>query len=356
LLELESAIVALAPGTRIGPYEVAEQIGAGGMGEVYRATDTHLARHVAIKVLPATVASDAERLARFEREARTLASLNHPNIAAVYGLEKNKGTMALVMELVEGPTLAEQIAERPLPLHEALRVAGQIAEAMDAAHETGIVHRDLKPANIKLRTDGTVKVLDFGLAKALSQPGSGGDQAELTTALTREQGVLGTPSYMSPEQTRGLVVDRRTDVWAFGCVLFEMLTGRRAFDGATTADVMAHVLGTEPDWTVLPLATPPSVRRLVKRCLEKDVKRRQRDIADARADLVDLNADRPDVKRFPGGVAATDPLVTASGVGGIRTGNPGPGGCSNQRPRVMARCRSSRRAHAGSGRTGHAGR
>ena len=228
-------LMALHAGTRIGAYEVGALIGAGGMGEVYRATDINLTRQVAIKVLPDTFANDPERLARFEREAKTLASLNHPNIAQIYGLEKSDGIRALVMELVEGPTLADRIAQGPIPVDEALPVAKQIAEALEAAHEQGIIHRDLKPANIKVRPDGIVKVLDFGLAKALEPISAAGVDATASPTITSPAmmtgvGVLlGTAAYMSPEQARGKAVDKRTDIWAFGCVLYEMLTGQRAF-------------------------------------------------------------------------------------------------------------------------------
>jgi eukaryotic-like serine/threonine-protein kinase len=238
--------VSLALGTRLGPYEVAAQIGVGGMGEVYRATDTNLARQVAIKVLPAAVAADAERLARFDREAKTLAALNHPNIAAIYGLEKSAGTTALVMELVEGPTLADRIGRGPIPIDEALPIAKQIAEALEAAHEQAIIHRDLKPANIKVRVDGTVKVLDFGLAKAMVPAAAPGDLANspaiTSPAMTQAGMILGTAAYMSPEQARGKPVDRRADVWAFGCILYEMVTGRRVFTGEDVSDTLAAVL------------------------------------------------------------------------------------------------------------------
>jgi serine/threonine protein kinase/Tol biopolymer transport system component len=278
--------MAIGPGARIGPYEVTALLGAGGMGEVYRATDTNLARQVAIKVLPESMAADAERLARFDREAKTLAALNHPHIAAIYGLERSDGQTALVMELVEGPTLADRIADGPIPVDEALAIAKQIAEALEAAHEQGIIHRDLKPANIKLRTDGTVKILDFGLAKALEP--APGTRVEVTAsptittpAMTGMGMILGTAAYMSPEQAKGRPADKRSDVWAFGCVLFEMLTGKRAFDGEDVSDTIAAVLRGEPDWTSLPTNAPTAVRRLVERCLEKDRRRRVADISAA---------------------------------------------------------------------------
>ncbi len=260
--------MALTPGTRLGPYDVSDQIGVGGMGEVYRATDTNLGRQVAIKVLPDTFLHDPERLARFEREARTLASLNHPNIASIYGLEKAGGIRGLVMELVEGPTLAERIAQGPFAIEEALPIAKQIAEALEAAHEQGIVHRDLKPANVKVRPDGTVKVLDFGLAKALEPAGApspGMTQSPTITSPAMMTGIgvlLGTAAYMSPEQARGKAVDKRTDVWAFGAVLYEMLTGKRAFPGDEVSDVLASVLAREPDWTMLPAGLSPAPRQL----------------------------------------------------------------------------------------------
>jgi len=273
----------LSPGTRLGPYEVTAQIGVGGMGEVYRATDTNLKRAVAIKVLPASVAADAERLPRFQREAEVLASLNHPNIAAIYGLERSGATTALVMELVEGPTLADRIAAQgAIPIDEALPIAKQIAEALEAAHEKGIIHRDLKPANIKLRPDGVVKVLDFGLAKALT-PDPVADLSNsptLSMAATQAGMILGTAGYMSPEQAEGRTVDRRTDVWAFGAVLYEMLTGRRAFHAADVSDTLAAVLMKEPDWTALPATVPPAVVTVLRRCLQKDRKQRVRDIGD----------------------------------------------------------------------------
>ena len=284
----------LAPGTRLGGYEIVGPLGAGGMGEVYRARDTSLGRDVAIKVLPAAFAQDAERLARFEREARILASLNHPSIATLYCIEAVGAGRALVMELVEGSGLGEVM--RPgsgMRAGDAVAIARQIIDALDAAHERGIVHRDLKPANVRITPDGVVKVLDFGLAKA------GGDGSpELTnspTAIgpTASGVVLGTAPYMSPEQARGKLVDKRTDIWAFGCVMYEMLAGRRAFPGETSSDTIAAILEREPDWSALPATTPFGVRRLLQRCLEKDPKRRLRDIADARRDLEEVDAPVP---------------------------------------------------------------
>ncbi len=282
----------LSAGTRLGPYEILAPLGAGGMGEVYRATDTNLKRQVAIKVLPAAVAADGERLARFQREAEVLAALNHPNIAHIHGLEKSDGTIALVMELVEGPTLADRIAQGAIPVDEALPIAKQIAEALEAAHEQGIIHRDLKPANIAFTADGQVKVLDFGLAKAMDM--SGGGRAEVTAsptmtspgAMTAVGIILGTAAYMSPEQARGLTVDKRTDIWAFGCVLYELLTRRRAFPGTTITDTLAAILAREPDWRGLPEATPLGVRRLLRRCLQKNPVLRLRDVGDARIELL----------------------------------------------------------------------
>jgi serine/threonine-protein kinase len=278
--------MAFGPGTRLGSYEIGDQIGVGGMGEVYRATDTNLKRAVAVKVLPQSVAADAERLARFQREAEILASLNHSNIAAIYGLERSTGTTALVMELVEGPTLADRIPQGPIPIDEALPIARQIADALEAAHEQGIIHRDLKPANIKVRPDGTVKVLDFGLAKAL-EPAAASTMvsraATITTpAMTQAGLILGTAAYMSPEQARGKVVDKRTDIWAFGCVLFEMLTGVRAFDAEDVSLTLSIVLQREPDFTALPSAVPPHVGQTVRLCLRKDPRQRPGDMRDVR--------------------------------------------------------------------------
>jgi Tol biopolymer transport system component len=290
--------LALTPGTRLGPYEVTAQIGVGGMGEVYRATDTNLKRAVAIKVLPASVAADVERLARFQREAEVLASLNHPNIAAIYGLERTPGMTGLVMELVEGPTLADRIARGAIPIEEALPIAKQIAEALEAAHDQGIIHRDLKPANIKLRSEGTVKVLDFGLAKEMAPVGrvlNVSQSPTITTPalMTRVGVILGTAAYMSPEQARGKPVDKRADIWAFGCVLYEMLTGRPAFGGDDVTDTLAFIITKEPDWNALPIETPPSLRRLLRRCLEKGLRRRLHDIGDARLEIEDTGHEAP---------------------------------------------------------------
>jgi len=296
--------VSLLPGTRLGPYEVAAQIGAGGMGEVYRATDTNLKRHVAIKVLPTSVAEDPERLARFHREAEMLAALNHPNIAHIHGLEKSDGTVALVMELVEGPTLADRIAKGAVPIDEALPIAKQILDALEAAHGQGIVHRDLKPANIKVRPDGTAKILDFGLAKALEPMATMAATVSMsptitTPAMTQAGLILGTAAYMSPEQAVGKPADKRSDLWAFGVVLLEMLTGRQVFDGETVSHVLASVLKDQPDWTALPARTPASIHRLLRRCLEKDCKRRLDSAGDARLEIDDALVSTPDGTAVP---------------------------------------------------------
>ena len=287
----------LTAGQYIGPYEIVSPLGAGGMGEVYRARDTKLKRDVALKILPAHVSRDVERLARFEREARVLASLNHPHIATIYGVDETDGVRALILELVEGPTLAERLGGGPMPLREALSAARQIAEALDAAHEKGIVHRDLKPANIKVTPDGIVKVLDFGIAKMRAPDDAAVEASTVTTVGTRAGALLGTAAYMSPEQARGQAVDKRSDIWAFGCVLYEMLTGRAAFGAETVSDTLARVLEREPEWDRLPPATPPQVRRLLQRCLEKKPKERLRDIGDARIDLDERSRIVPELPR-----------------------------------------------------------
>ena len=296
--------MSLTVGDRLGHYGVTALIGEGGMGQVYRATDTQLNRDVALKILPDAFAADPDRLARFQREAHVLASLNHPNIAAIYGIEEAEGTRALVLELVEGPTLADRIAKGPIPLNEALPIAKQIAEALEAAHEAGVIHRDLKPANIKVREDGTVKVLDFGLAKAMdtTPQGDPSQSPTLTAAATQMGVIIGTAAYMSPEQGAGKPVDKRGDIWSFGVVLFEMLTAQRAFTGETVSHVLASVLKTDPDWTLLPTALPQPLVRLLRRCLEKEPKRRLRDVGEAVIHLEE---------------AATPPVVEASGGTGV---------------------------------------
>ena len=283
--------MAIGLGSRVGPYEVTALLGEGGMGKVWRGRHTGLKRDDALKVLPDAFASDRDRLARFQREAQVLASLNHPNIARVYGLEHADGVQALVIELVDGPTLADRIAQGPIPVEEALAIAKQIAEALDAAHEQGIIHRDLKPANIKLRADGVVKVLDFGLAKALDSAPAAIDVSQSPTItspamMTGVGVILGTAAYMSPEQARGKTVDKRTDIWAFGCVLYEMLAGKPGFDGADSTEMIAAVVRGEPEWSALPTDTPPGLRALLKRCLEKDPRHRLRDIGDVGFELV----------------------------------------------------------------------
>ena len=274
----------LHPGTTLGPYHVTAKIGEGGMGEVYRARDTNLDRDVAIKVLPEAFTSDPDRLARFEREAKVLASLNHPNIGAIYGLEKSGDTRALVLELVEGPTLAERIKQGPIPVDEALPIAKQIAEALEAAHEAGVIHRDLKPANVVVKDDGTVKVLDFGLAKALD-PNPTGDPSQsptLTAAATQMGVIMRTAAYMSPEQARGKPVDKRADIWAFGVVLLEMLTGRKVFEGEDVSMTLSSVLQRDPDWGLLPTTVSPVLTVFLRQCLAKDPNERVHDVADVR--------------------------------------------------------------------------
>jgi eukaryotic-like serine/threonine-protein kinase len=340
--------MALQQGTRLGAYEIISPLGAGCMGEVYRARDTKLQRDVALKILPETMARDAQRMARFEREAQVLASLNHPNIAAIYGLEESNGVRALVMELVEGQTLGECISAAPgfspasaglktgsttgerrsgigegwalprergaLPYEDALPIARQIAEALEYAHERGVIHRDLKPANVKITPEGTVKVLDFGLAKVLETQDSTAtmDMANSPTlsAMATQAGmILGTAAYMSPEQAKGQRVDRRADIWAFGCVLYEMLTGRKPFEGETISDVLAPVIKSEPDWDAIPYTTARSIQRLVRRCLQKDQRQRLQAIGEARITIEET-------------IAGTDAVA----AGFTRPPGPEPGG------------------------------
>jgi Tol biopolymer transport system component len=304
--------VPLAPGHDLSHYRLVERIGEGGMGVVWKATDTTLGRAVAIKVLPQVFAGDPERMARFEREARLLASLNHPHIASVYGVGSAEGVRFLAMELIEGDDLSQRIARGPAPMSEAFELARQVADALEAAHEKGIIHRDLKPANVKLTTDGQVKVLDFGLAKALegesATPTSSAmsHSPTITSPMTAANVILGTAAYMSPEQARGKPVDRRADIWAFGCVLYECLTGRRTFAGETVSDTIAKILEREPDWAALPAATPVKVRELLRRCLEKDSRKRLRDIGDARLELEEVLA---------AGVSASG--IAAAAVGSV---------------------------------------
>jgi eukaryotic-like serine/threonine-protein kinase len=339
----------LEAGSRFGPYRVQTAIGAGGMGEVYRARDENLGRDVALKILPSAFATDPERLARFEREARVLAALNHPNIAGIHGVEANAGVKALVMELVEGPTLAERIAVGPLPAAEALAIARQIADALDAAHASGIVHRDLKPLNVKVRPDGVVKVLDLGLAKAMmsgygrnsdaviDDAERGGAHAPSVTqsAITWTGEVLGTVAYMSPEQAMAKPLDARSDIWAFGCVLFEMLTGRAAFLEGSAAETLARIIDGEPPWEWLPLSTSPRLKRLLRRCLEKDPRRRLHAAGDVRIELEEIIAEpRPEAPHFmlksrarfyvPAAVVALLAAVAALtwGAVGRRSSNP----------------------------------
>ena len=311
--------MSLTPGTRLGAYDILAIIGAGGMGEVFRARDTRLQRDIALKVLPDTFVRDPDRLARFRREALVLAALNHPNVAAIFGVEESTDTLALVLELVDGPTLADRIEQGPLPLDEALPIAAQIADALESAHEQGVIHRDLKPANIKIRPDGTVKVLDFGLAKALDTSPTSSDAAGPTItspALMTAAGVLlGTAAYMSPEQAKGRPADRRSDIWAFGVVLFEMLSGRRVFKGDDVADTLAAVLRAEPSWNELPAGTPIGVRRILRRCLQKDPKRRLQHIGDARLELADVGQEDPTALRVAPVRRRLWPIVAAATAG-----------------------------------------
>jgi eukaryotic-like serine/threonine-protein kinase len=309
----------LTRGSRLGSFEIVSPLGAGGMGEVWRATDQRLERDVALKMLPADLVAHPDRVSRFEREARLLASLSHPAIATLFGAERIDGRIVLVMELADGEDLARRLRRGPIPLDEALSIARQVAEALEAAHDKGIVHRDLKPANVKVAPDGRVKVLDFGLAKAWDEKGAGSDDSEaptITDTGTSAGLVVGTAAYMSPEQARGRPVDRRTDVWAFGVLLFEMLTARRLFAGETRSDTLAAVLAREIDWSPLPATTPPSVRRLLSRCLSRDAKHRLHDIADARIELEDREeiAAEALAARRPSLLARVAPGVIAGAV------------------------------------------
>jgi serine/threonine protein kinase len=302
--------MSLAPGTRLGPYEILAPIGAGGMGEVYRARDAKLNRDVALKILPDAFVTDPDRLARFRREAQVLASLNHPSIGHIYGFEDSGASHALVLELVEGPTLADRIVHGPMALADAAPIARQIAEALEAAHDHGVIHRDLKPANIKVSDDGTVKVLDFGLAKVLDPATSGAEvmnSPTLSARATQLGMILGTAAYMAPEQAKGRAVDKRADVWAFGAVLYEMLSGQRAFKGDDVSDTLAAVLRQDIDWRELPASTPAAVRQLIARCLDRDPKRRLRDIGEARVLLESPAAAHAD--QSVAGPLAASPVV-----------------------------------------------
>src|SRR5215470_14512600 len=283
-------------GTRLGFHEITALLGKGGMGEVYRATDTKLKRDVAIKILPEEFSRDPDRVSRFKREAQVLASLNHPNIAAIYDLQEADGAQFLVLELVEGETVADRITRGPIPVEEALNIAKSVCEALEAAHERGIIHRDLKPANVKVTPDGKVKVLDFGLAKAMDNAPASATLSNSPTMLSGTMGgiILGTAAYMSPEQASGKVVDKRSDIWSFGVVLWEMLTGKRLFDGSeTVSHTLADVLRAAIDFTKLPATTAGSIRQLLKRCLDRNVKTRLRDIGEARIVLANPAASEP---------------------------------------------------------------
>ena len=348
----------MAPEKRLGSYEILSPLGKGGMGEVWRARDSKLGREVAIKTLPEEFAQDEERLARFEREAKLLASLNHPNIAAIYGLEEDDGTRFLVLELVEGDTLVDRLKRGAIPVEESLKLALQIAEALEAAHEKGVIHRDLKPANIKVTADGKVKVLDFGLAKAFAGDGSEASLSQsptLSMAATQQGTILGTAAYMSPEQASGLEVDKRSDIWAFGVVLFELLAGRGLFTGETAPHILASVLKTDPDWNSLPPNLHLRLRLLLERCLEKEAKDRYHDIADVRVDIQKVLADPNGVIVQPvAEVVQAAPrsiltlvaaVVIAAAIGAIatlslqpdhRTRHPGPS-CVSHMPSTKAR-------------------
>ena len=325
----------LEPGTRLGPYEIIAPIGKGGMGEVYRARDMKLGRNVAIKVLPAAFAQDQERVARFRREAQVLASFNHPNIAAIHGFEETEEGVALALELVEGEDLQQRLRRGPIPIDEARVLAKQIAEGLEAAHEKGIMHRDLKPANVKVTPEGQVKVLDFGLAKAFdTEAGTTSSAAELSHSPTMsrqatEAGIiLGTAAYMSPEQARGKTIDKRADIWSFGVVMFEMLSGARLFQGETASDTLAAVLRQDIDWNLLPKDLPAGDRKLIERCLERDPKKRLRDIGEARIDLEIPRSTAPSASARPVvvsrriwlGIAGAGAAGFAAGLGlGVKT-------------------------------------
>ena len=304
--------MSLRAGERVGAFEILGPLGAGGMGEVYRARDAKLGRDVALKILPLHLGRESERLARFEREARVLASLNHPGIGAIYGVEESGGGMLLVLELVPGDTLAERIARGPVPVEEALKIARQIADAVSFAHASGVMHRDLKPANVKCTPQGVVKVLDFGLAKVLSpdREAAGGGDPTVTPVTTQDGAILGTPAYMSPDQARAKEIDRRTDIWSFGCILYEMLTGRRAFQRATLTDTLVAVLGEEPEWSLLPSTTPSPVRSILRRCLQRDRDRRYHDMADVRIEI--------DEALTPSALAQAPELTAARRPGAFR--------------------------------------
>ena len=306
----------LSTGTRLGPYEIVSQLGTGGMGEVYRARDSKLGRSVAIKVLPSQVAKDSEMLDRFRREARVLASLNHPNIASIYGFE-DSDKPGLIMELVEGPTLADCLRAGPMPVDEALPIAKQICEALEYAHERGIIHRDVKPANIKVTADGTVKLLDFGLAKALESPVVSSDNLSsptLTNLATQAGVILGTAAYMPPEQAKGRPVDRRADIWGFGCVLFEMFAGSMAFRGESVTDTLAEIIKAEPDWNLLPANTPRPVRTLLQRCLKKDPKQRLQAIGEARIVIEEMLAGQDQADKDQADVGQTGSAEAVAGA------------------------------------------
>jgi eukaryotic-like serine/threonine-protein kinase len=337
--------MSLAVGVRVGAYEVTGPLGEGGMGQVWRARDLRLGRDVAIKVLPDAFAHDPERLARFERESQALAALDHPHIAIIHGTEDTGTGRALIMECIPGPTLEGRLARGPLPLPEVCELGRDLASALEAAHDRGVVHRDLKPANLKFTADGRVKILDFGLAKtdvtevapAVSSDSTGiGTRAGTTSGAGR---VVGTAAYMSPEQARGAAVDRRTDIWAFGCVLYEMLSGRRPFTGESVTDVLAQVVTVEPDWSVLAGDDSPALRTLLERCLRKDVRRRLRDAGDARLVFEDLIEGRePAALAFGRGTTGGRPAARGVDTGGARSAR------SRHRRRMAGlRSRESRR-------------